>query len=169
MSAKHDPHSIPAGYVNRFWTRVDRSGGIYACWPWTRGKLRDGYGTFSFMVDGIEHKARAHRAAYLLTESPALIPECVCHHCDNPGCCNPRHMFTGSRADNNADKLRKGRNVPPPIRRGETNNFAKLTEAKVLAIRAMKGRLLQEVADLFGISKSAVCVIQNRKRWSHVE
>jgi hypothetical protein len=33
----------------------------------------------------------------------------ICHHCDNPPCCDIDHLFLGTNADNMADKIAKGR------------------------------------------------------------
>lgn len=94
----------------RFWARVDRSGGPDACWPWTGARDRNGYGWF--WLYGRNTRAPRAVVALLLGEIPA--PEVfVCHHCDNPICCNPAHLFTGSAADNTADMVGKGRHGAP--------------------------------------------------------
>lgn len=46
----------------------------------------------------------------MLATGQPLLPEIqICHHCDTPLCCNPRHLFPGSRSDNAQDAIRKGR------------------------------------------------------------
>ncbi len=93
--------------TERFWVKIDRSGGPDTCWPWTASRWPNGYGRFS--VGGrIEY---AHRVAYELDRSHPLPAErpFVLHHCDNPACCNARHLFSGTHTDNMADMLAKGR------------------------------------------------------------
>jgi hypothetical protein len=91
-----------------FWDRVDTTGGIFACWPWVGCLDSHGYGK-------VRHERRqmsASRKAWILTNGPVPAGLFVCHTCDNPPCCNPLHLFLGTAADNNADMMAKGRQIP---------------------------------------------------------
>ena len=81
---------IPIPLVDRFWPKVDRSGGPSACWPWLAGKVV-GYG----QIQSGPRPARrllAHRVAYELIKGP--IPEGLelDHLCRNRACVNPAHL-----------------------------------------------------------------------------
>lgn len=114
----------------RFWQKVDKSGGPTACWPWTGKRDQDNYGSFS---TGHSKRAKAHRMAIELTTGSAPEKLAVCHHCDNPPCCNPAHLFLGTRADNIRDMIDKGGFVPLPP--GEQHPVAKLSNAEVVEIK----------------------------------
>lgn len=75
------------------------------CWEWTKKTNRGGYGEFKVRGKTV----RAHRWAYATFVEP--IPEDlhVLHHCDNPPCVNPSHLFTGTHGDNMRDMFAKGR------------------------------------------------------------
>ena len=80
------------------------------CWEYG-GKIRtDGYGSV-YINDGTKKGAQAlaHRVVYEGLVGP--IPEgmYLCHHCDNPKCVRPDHIFVGTDADNKADMIAKGR------------------------------------------------------------
>lgn len=99
--------------AERFWARVDSSGGPDACWPWKLSCRRDGYG--QIRVAGC--CVAAHRLAYELAVGP--IPDgtgfhgaVVMHTCDNRKCCNPAHLHLGSQYDNLRDMYNKGRARP---------------------------------------------------------
>ena len=93
----------------RFWARVKKNE-PGKCWPWDAPRSQDGnYGTM--YVDG-KHRM-AHRIAWALTKGPIPSGLDVLHHCDNPPCCNPDHLFVGTRSDNMQDMVRKGRHKSP--------------------------------------------------------
>src|SRR5690349_1291171 len=85
----------------RFWSYVDRRG-PNDCWPWLKGRDADGYGHFK-----ADHRyLRAHKIAFFL--STGSWPLLVLHDCDNPPCCNPSHLKSGTQLENMHDKIRKG-------------------------------------------------------------
>ena len=90
--------------IARFWAKVRKTDG---CWLWTAGTFARRYGYGQFGLNGHPHKA--HRLAWEFTNGP--IPEglSVLHHCDNPPCVNPAHLFLGTRGDNTRDMMMKGR------------------------------------------------------------
>lgn len=155
---------------DRFWARVDKSGGRDACWPWTGAVTHSGYGDFSTGTF-----RRAHRAAYFFTSGAIPDGLCVCHACDNRRCCNPAHLWLGTQADNVSDMYAKGRRngfkykarAPKDIARGEDHPCAKLDLAKVLIIRELPGTCAS-VGAMFGVSESQVHRIRKRQAWAHV-
>lgn len=88
-----------------FWDRVDRSAGAAACWPWTGASINDGYGQLRIG----RQRILAHRLAYTLAVADIPAGLCVLHSCDNPICCNPRHLRIGSQHDNQLDAMSRGR------------------------------------------------------------
>ena len=87
----------------RFWEKVQKT--LDGCWNWCGAKSTAGYGYLRIEKHGV----LAHRIAWELTHRD--IPEgmCVLHHCDNPACVNPDHLFLGNQQDNTQDMIAKGR------------------------------------------------------------
>jgi len=88
--------------LERFWAKVNRTD---SCWLWTGSKTIGGYGQFPYKRIPL----LAHRVSYLI--SCGDIPDglIVCHHCDNPSCVRPDHLFVGTHKDNFEDMVKKGR------------------------------------------------------------
>jgi HNH endonuclease len=91
--------------IDRFWSKVDRSGGAVTCWPWT-GWKRGGYGRLR--VEG-RKQVSAHRFVWETVHGTIPDGLGVLHRCDNPCCCNPKHLFLGTPLDNARDRDAKGR------------------------------------------------------------
>ena len=140
-----------------FWVRVDQSGGPDSCWEWKKGRNSKGYG--EFLTDG--KSMLAHRYAYTLVNGPIPKGMMVCHVCDNPPCCNPTHLFSGTGADNMQDAAQKGR----------IQSHAKLTEEQVKEIRAkykFREYSATRLGREYGVYDWTILCIVNRITWKHV-
>jgi len=135
------------------------------CWEWTAARNPRGYGVIH---DG-ERVQLAHRVAWLLEHGNLPASLSILHVCDNPRCVRPSHLFVGTRADNNADMMAKGRyraGTNPP--RGTSAWSAKLTEDDIRAIRASADRGV-DLAARYGVTKSTITDIRKRRSWAHIE
>lgn len=164
---KNQPKRFVTGHhkrpdtVTRFWAKVDKRGPD-ECWEWT--DFRDPFGYGKIGIDG--KNKQAHRFSYELHYGSIAEGLCVCHHCDNPGCVNPAHLFLGTTDDNNKDRERKGRGI-----QGSTHHHAVLTEAQVIEIRRKYVRRIvtySALASEYGVAKSTIAGIIERKAWQHI-
>lgn len=132
------------------------------CRVWSKSKNSYGYGK---VADGRGSWMLAHRASWIAHYGE--IPEglSVCHHCDNPACIEPSHLFLGTHAENMRDMKRKGRASSP---RGEDRKNAKITECDVRRIRSSAEKT-RDIARELGISVQMVTRIRRRASWAHVQ
>lgn len=125
---------------------------LYCCWEWQGPFHAHGYGLAS--RGRAQRQGLAHRMVYMLHHECTLLSNThVLHHCDNPPCCNPNHLFTGNQQLNVQDMVRKGRQ-----QKGETAHHAKLTTAQVNTIRSLlaEGYLQRVIAAQFCVSRSTI-------------
>lgn len=147
----------------RFWSRVrKRKSG---CWEWIGAVNGRGYGALS--LSGKWYSA--HRYAYETEVGAIPSGLFVCHHCDNPPCVRPDHLFAGTAHDNARDMLAKGRHR---ALRGRSQPRALLTEEMVQVVRMYrKGRgrtPIKWLANLWGVSASAIRGAAYGRSWKHV-
>lgn len=99
---------LAAPRITEFWMNVAIDDDEAACWPWL-GYQEDGYGRFFW--DG--RMVGAHELALTFTTGEVRAPGLdTCHSCNNPICCNPRHLRFDTRAGNVADMVTAGRARP---------------------------------------------------------
>jgi hypothetical protein len=136
------------------------------CHEWTGAHDRKrGYGFV--WIPKERRNGRAPRVAYAIAFG--LVPSCemdVCHHCDNPSCVNPQHLFLGTRSDNMKDCSRKCR-----LGGVFSNGMGmKLSAPDVLRIRALvaSGVSRPTVAEQYHVGKYTIRDIMQRRTWKHI-
>ena len=145
------------------WARVDRSGGIDTCWPWKGCKNIRGYGVVAY-----------HGKTYIVPRLILILLGyniegfVVRHKCDNPNCCNPKHLEVGTHLENMNDCAISGRRG-----KGEkaVGYKGKMTNEKVRELKTFheKGWLISELAHYYGISNTYTSHIITGKRWKLIK
>jgi len=148
--------------INAFWNKVAITADDNQCWEWKAMLFPNGYGRMK--VGGKD--TLAHRIAWM--HPNYIIPKgmCVCHSCDNPKCCNPKHLWLGTNQENTADKVSKNRQTM-----GESVNTCKLSPIQVVEVRlryASGETNSSKLAREFGISAAGMRLIIKRINWKQV-
>lgn len=160
MSSKAIPIS------ERLWAGVNKDGPLMPgmttpCWVWIKkAKTELGYGLIG--SGGRGGLKRAHRVAWELEHGAIPAATMVLHHCDNPPCVRPSHLFLGNHAVNMADmeaKGRAGRNY------GEKNGRHKLTDSEREEVRSLHctGIGYRRLSRMFHVSRPAIRYIVTGK------
>lgn len=158
-----------AGRRERFLSKV-QAGQPDECWPWTSVRSRRGYGIFRMDHEREHFTISAHRAAWAIANG--RVPEHgVLHHCDNPPCCNPAHLYDGTQKDNARDAIERGRWKPgtysdgPPPGLGNAASTAKWRARRELlrplvisfaSLYSAGSETLDSIAERVGCDKHAV-------------
>lgn len=155
--------------ADTFWSRVDMSGGPKSCWPWGGAKKPKGYGN----VRVNKRYLSSHRVAFVLVNGQIPLGMMVCHVCDNPSCCNPRHLMLGNAKSNGADMVFKGRQKDKKYAaRGERNWNSRFTAEQVRDIRRKyqdQEMNQYQLADAYGVTQTAISKIIRREAWGHIQ
>lgn len=116
----------------RFFSKFSKSN---SCWVWHGLKNKAGYGRFGGKY--------AHRMSWEIFNNQIIpLGMLVCHHCDNPGCVNPDHLFLGTQKDNMQDMISKNRQAIQNNSGEKNPMFGKKhsNQAKAKQSDAKKGR-----------------------------
>ena len=158
---------IKGSAADRFHARlspVNRRNGMSPCHEWQGHRNRKGYGWFNAGTGKDPRQVLAHRFALELIGQ--LDDRPILHLCDNPPCCNPDHLRSGSLAENNADMRDKGRQA-----RGERVASSRLTEPQAREIirrRAMGEPVVRIAADFRHVAYRTVANCAAGDRWGHL-
>jgi hypothetical protein len=128
------------------------------CWEWTSFRDKDGYGLFSYA----KKMYRAHVLALKFDGRPVEDGQFGCHHCDNPCCVRPDHLYPGTQKQNMTDARSRNR-----VRIGEQVHAAKLTAEDVRKIR-MSSETCIVLGARYGVAGSNISMIRSRRTWKHV-
>lgn len=136
------------------------------CWIWKGGLSARGYGMLISCVGGRNIGLAAHRIAYYLKHKHLPPEALVCHHCDVPRCVNPNHLFLGTQAQNQFDKVNKFRQA-----HSEAHGRSILTAEDVQQIRVLRHFLntsLPKLSQMYGVGLYAIEAILTGVNWKHL-
>lgn len=160
MASNHlSAPSLSEQQAQAFWSKVG-IGGESACWPWQRARHWTGYGLVTYN----KRQFKAHRIAYWLQTGEWPGEMFVRHTCDNPPCCNPKHLLIGTPAQNTQDAVRRGRHW------AASNLGHKLTVADVIDIHwaLHAGFTTNHIGALYGITAGLVSHIKTGRAWPDI-
>lgn len=137
------------------------------CWEWQGAKKKFGYGRT--IVGSRRNKSRkgmsAHRAMWTAVHGKIPQSKWILHHCDNPACINPEHLYLGTRTENTRDRELRRRNKVPRLKH-ESHPGSKLTWKDVNEIRAIGINVTQEkIANRYFVKRRTISDILNFKTW----
>jgi hypothetical protein len=138
--------------------------GITGCWIW-QGCLENNRP----LVKVKQKTTYVYRLVWELINGEIPKGMNVCHHCDNPPCVNPAHLFVGTQRDNLQDAVKKGRtktcgNINPNC------NLSILTIPQVLQIKDYLdgGNSIKDIAEEFNVSPDTIAHIKHGRRWGRI-
>lgn len=125
------------------------------CWERMLGAERSGYGRLMLG----KKRFGAHRVAWILFNGSIRGDKFVCHHCDNPRCINPKHLFLGDQHDNILDCLMKNRLASAKLRPWHVRQIRRLISG---------GWGFREIGRKYGVSHRTISAVVHGTSWSHI-
>lgn len=125
------------------------------CWGWKGKRKLDGRGALNFEKKSIQ----AHRASWIIHFGKIPDKKLVCHHCDNPICTNPKHLFLGTSSENIVDAIKKNRKSTAKLR------MVDVIEIKKMLKNNIPGNI---IANKFNVDPMTISDIKLNKTWRHV-
>lgn len=150
--------------MSSLWVLINKKNNISECWKWKGHLAKSGYGVFKEKGK----REYAHRAIYKNFFKMNINKFLICHHCDNPKCCNPFHLYHGNYKTNAVDREKRNRRK---IISGENCNFSKLSYIDVKTIKNMLKLSLatqRDIAELYNVHYSTISAIKCGKSWRRV-
>ncbi len=146
----------------RFFSNIDFNPDENGCLNWIGYKHPNGYGGMN--------GGYAHRLAWRIFRGEIPQGLCVLHHCDNPSCVNPAHLWLGTKGDNARDRNGKGRGKAYGGV-GENCPQAKLCKKDVIRIKQMlkSGISRSSIGKSYGVGYGTIYNISVGKSWSHIK
>lgn len=119
------------------------------CWEWKLKVRPNGYARVTYL----RKSYYAHRLSYFAFVGNIKEGLDICHKCDNRRCCNPEHLFQGTRKDNMQDAVNKGRQA-----KGFKLPHSKLSESNKIEImkRVLSGEIYKHIAADYGVTEHAI-------------
>lgn len=144
-----------------FWSRVD-IGEPDSCWLFTSGG-KGRYGQFK--ING--HDYNSHVIAFFLNVGVWPV---VRHTCDVKLCCNPTHLIDGTIAENNQDKMDRGRCFNGNVK-GEHHVLSNVEVRRIRQLGVvLKAPTIANLPEFKGrITRGTIYRILSRELWGHLK
>ena len=138
----------------RFWRFVTKLSDA-ECWEWQGSKNFKGYGKLPH-----DNEQQAHRVSYVIFKGEIPEKTMVLHHCDNPSCVNPSHLYLGDNKQNMIDMISRDRarprGKPPTLSKEQVAMIAESTDTR------------KDIAEKFNTSIASVDFIKSGKMYAHM-
>jgi len=148
--------------LTRFKQKLVKSG---TCLNFTGARNKRGYGfvDVSYNYSARRYAILAHRLAWALANGrdpdEGLI---VCHRCNNPPCCNPKHLYLGTPQDNTNDMIKAGTGRFDAMkgRKGTAHpraTYSQVQRDQVIDMKRETQKTMKEIAAIAGVSYQTAC------------